>query len=245
MKPGSFYLKGVHSDDIGALISERPIIETPNRKIELKEIPGVNGAIPFDDGSYSNTQMALKIFYITDDEEDLPLQRSRVAASFLFNRYVEFIPYFDSEKIYKVINTEYPRFKGNSTFRHFDVFEVTFSVKPFKYLIGSGTYELLGSSTILNPTPYEAEPLITIQGSGDCTLTINGIEYVVKNIVDEVILDSEIQHCYKTVNGLLVNENSKMYSIDFPVFFPGNNVITWTGAGVTAIKIKPKWRSLV
>ena len=144
-----------------------------------------------------------------------------------------------------VVHTEYPRFKGNSTFRHFDVFEVTFSVKPFKYLIGSGTYELLGSSTILNPTPYEAEPLITIQGSGDCTLTINGIEYVVKNIVDEVILDSEIQHCYKTVNGLLVNENSKMYSIDFPVFFPGNNVITWTGAGVTAIKIKPKWRSLV
>lgn len=131
MKPGSFYLNGVHSDDIGALISERPIIETPNRKIELKEIPGVNGAIPFDDGSYSNTQMALKIFYITDDEEDLPLQRSRVAASFLFNRYVEFIPYFDSEKIYKVINTEYPRFKGNSTFRHFDVFEVTFSVKPY------------------------------------------------------------------------------------------------------------------
>ena len=86
MKPGSFYLNGVHSDDIGALISERPIIETPNRKIELKEIPGVNGAIPFDDGSYSNTQMALKIFYITDDEEDLPLQRSRVAGFFLFNR---------------------------------------------------------------------------------------------------------------------------------------------------------------
>ena len=133
MKPGSFYLNGVHSDDIGALISERPIIEMPNRKIELKEIPGVNGAIPFDDGSYSNTQMALEIFYMTDDEEDLPLQRSGVAASFLFNRYVEFIPYFDSEKIYKVINTEYPRFKGNSTFRHFDVFEVTFSVKPFKY----------------------------------------------------------------------------------------------------------------
>lgn len=26
-------------------------------------------------------------------------------------------------------------------------------------------------------------------------------------------------NCYKTVNGLLVNENSKMYSIDFPVFF--------------------------
>lgn len=238
-------MNGISSEDLNALISERPTIEMPERKIDLKEIPGVNGAIPFDDGSYSNTQMSLEIFYKTQDEEDLPLQRSKVASSFLFNKYVDFIPYFDTDKIYRVINTGYPQFKGNSTYRNMDKFEVTFSVKPFKYFVENPTFVITNGTTIANQSGYTSEPLIKIFGTGDCTLTINGVNYVVKNIVDEIVLDSEILNCYKVVAGLVVNENSKMYSIDFPILELGNNTITWTGAGVTSISIEPRWRALV
>ena len=247
MKPGTFILNGVHSDELNTLISTRPTIETPPRRIELKEIPGVNGAIPFDEGSYGNTSMQIEMFYKVMDEEDLPAQRSEVASHFLFTRYVDFIPYFDPDKVYRVINTDYPKFDGNSTYRNFDTFDLTFSVKPFKFFVGNPTFEVASgsASTIVNQTKYTAEPLITITGSGDCTLTINGVNYVVMNIVDEVILDSEIEHCYKIVNGLVVNENSKMYSVDFPELVPGGNTIAWTGAGVTKVSIGPRWRTLV
>lgn len=116
-------------------------------------------------------------------------------------------------------------------------FPVIFKCQPFKYyLSGKKTEIIMLNGTFLNNFGnYKALPIITVYGSGNITVNINGRAFVIANLNDSITIISEIQQVLDDKGGLMEG--------DFPYFDEGKNIITWNG-NITKIEVTPNWRCL-
>lgn len=244
MKRGSFIIDGVSSEDLKTFIQSRPIIEAPLRKAEQRSIYGVDGTVPFDEGAYENTNMDLVMVV---DGTDVISDRQRLY-NLLDSRgvYKEFIPYFDPEKIYRVMLVDKVQFENQYHYGQKQALSVKYTVKPYKHLIDNDPITISGATgSVTNPTNYVAQPMIKVTGSGPATIKVNGVDFKIKNIPNTLTLDSERYSAYQEdAYGIIVPMNHEISSREYPIFKPGVNTISITGS-VTQLYIEPKWRSLV
>lgn len=244
MKGGYFILDGVNSEDYNLFIQRTPLIETPSRRVELRNAFGVHGGIPYDEKAYDNTEMQLLMFI---DGNDQIKDREKVD-SLLRNRGVfkEFIPYWDPDKIYYIMNSEKTQYESPSWYGEKQALQANFTVKPYKYLREVDDIVFTTSTTAVNPFLDEvAQPLITIEGTGDVTLKVNGVNYLIQNVTESVTVDSERYSTYRRLSsGFIENQNSKYRQKNYPIFTPGSNSISVSGKA-TKVTIQPRWRSLV
>lgn len=244
MKRGSFIFDGVNSESLNLFIQNRPILEAPLRKVEWRSVYGVSGEIPFDEGAYNNTNLELLMFI---DGKDLIGDRQKVY-NLLDSRgvYKDLIPYFDPDKIYRVMLNDKLSFHNEHSFGQRQALLAKFTVKPYKYLINNDTIRILGNrGVVINPTNYASQPIIKVKGSGPVTLTINGFEFKIKDVLDTITLSSERQVAYhEYASGVLAPMNHLITTRDYPVLKPGSNNISVTG-NVMQLYIEPRWRSLV
>lgn len=91
---------------------------------------------------------------------------------------------------------------------------------------------------IRNNTTYFSQPIIKIFGEGNIKLTVNNELIEFKNVMDGIVLDSELQEAYYND----INKNSQMVG-NFPKFEIGENEIICTGK-VDKMQILPNWRWL-
>ena len=243
MKGGSFILDGVNSEDYNVLIQRTPLIETPARRVELRNAFGVHGGIPYDERAYDNTSLQLLMFI---DGKDKIKDREKVDA-LLRNTGVfkEFIPYWDPDKIYYIMNTDSTQYESPSWYGEKQTLQANFTVKPYKYLRNPKDIVFTKSATAVNPFISDvAQPLINIEGAGDVTLTVNGVKYLIQNVTSSVTVDSERYSTYRRLSsGFIENQNSKYRQKNYPIFTPGSNSISVSG-NVTKVTVKPRWRSL-
>lgn len=236
-------MDGVNSQDLNLLIQRRPLIETPARRVELRNAFGVHGGVPYDERAYNNTEMQLLMFI---DGDDLNADRERVD-SLLRNTGVfkEFIPYWDPDKIYYVMNMQKTQYESPSWYGNKQALQTTFTVKPYKYLRDVSDIVITSSGTAINPFMDDvAQPLITIEGSGDVTLKVNGVNYLVQNVTGSITIDSERYSTYRRFSsGLIENQNSKYRQKNYPIFTPGSNSIS-VSRNATRVIVSPRWRSL-
>ena len=236
-------MDGVNSEELNLFIQRTPLLETPARRVELKNAFGVHGGVPYDERAYDNTEMQLLMFVDGDDKNQ---DRQKVDA-LLRNtgKFKEFIPYFDQEKIYYVMNMQKTQYESFSWYGEKQALQTTFTVKPYKYLRNVSDIVVTTSGVAINPFIDDvSQPLITIEGSGDVTLTVNGEDYRIQNVDEHITVDSERYSTYKrTSSNFIINENSKYRQKQYPIFTPGTNSISISG-GATRVVIKPRWRSL-
>ena len=96
------------------------------------------------------------------------------------------------------------------------------------------------NTEIYNKGTEKSEPIITVYGSGDITLGINDIEYILEGVEDYITIDSSNMEVYKD-SMELNSQNDKYKSRDFPIFNIGFNSISFSG-NVSKIEIEPEWR---
>lgn len=244
MKRGTFIFDGVESEEIHALIQSRPLIEAPLRKVEWRSTYGVDGDVPFDEGAYGNTKMELVLLI---DGKDVIADRQKIY-NLMDSRgvYKDFIPYFDPTKIYRVMINDKIQFEHKHHFGTVQLASVKLTVKPYKYLVDNDPIVLSGLSGVINnPTNYASQPIIKIEGTGAVKITINGVDYNIKNASNSITINSEIYSAYQEdAYGVLTPMNNQVTFREFPIFKPGKNEISITGA-VTKVTIEPRWRSLV
>lgn len=244
MKRGSFIFDGVSSESVKTLIQSRPVIEAPLRKVEWKSPYGVDGDVPIDEGAYENT--SLDLIMLTDGNDAIKDRQSLYNLIDTRGQYKEFIPYFDPNKIYRVMLKSSIQFESPYYFRGKQSLSAKFTVKPYKQLVDNDpvTFDNTGG-VINNPTNYVSQPIIKITGTGSATLSINGIDFSIIDIPNTITLNSERYIAYQEdANGILTSMNNKVGTREYPVFKPGDNVIEITGS-VSQIYIEPRWRSLV
>lgn len=119
---------------------------------------------------------------------------------------------------------------------------ITFKLQPFGYEIENNEIaSITNPYTISNNTNATCQPLITIQGSGSCILTIGNHQINITDINESIILDFETQEAYKDNNGSKENMNGKVDGV-FYDFEIGNTKISWNGSGITKITVNPRYR---
>lgn len=245
MKNGEFIIDGVHSSEIKSLIQYRPQIQVPKRKVQIKSVQGTDGDYILDEEAYENTSVELVLFAKGSSREEEYELSDKIAHTFMGGKYLDFIPYFDSGWIYKARVEESPKINRSGEFEGILTYEVTLSMKPYKER-SLETIEHSGTSqtTIKNPTRWGVPPKITLYGTGDMDLMVNGKKYVFKTVDTNIIVDSIIESAYRELSTGPDSRSNRMYTDDFPIFKPGDNKVSVTDKG-ERLKVEVGWRALV
>ena len=243
MRQGYFILNGISSEEFTCVIQDRPEIETPRRKVEFKSSYGQSESMPFDEEAYENTEMELICYVEGSENRSASDNRALIRKWFDSGRYMDFIPYFDPNKVYKVMTISPPKFSPKVFMDEGQPFEVGLTIKPYKFYLAGPNIDLTATGAIFNPSAEIALPVIKVFGTGDVTLTVNGVPFVIKSIVDTIVLECNLELAYREVGETMYNENSKIYTRAYPFLKVGSNTISWTGT-VTKVEIEPRWRTL-
>lgn len=204
------------------------------RDVETVEIPGRNGDLVIDRGRFKNRELRYPA-YITAD--------FRVSLAALINFLQSDPGYHRIEDTYHPEIFMMARYSGpfdpeNVSFNEAGDFILRFDRKPQKWLKSGETaisVSTTESTSIFNPTYFDALPLIRVYGYG--TLTIGDYTITVAEGATEYIdIDSDIMDCFEGS----INRNSLVTLDEFPKLVSGRNEITISG-NITRVDITPRW----
>lgn len=201
---------------------------SPKRRDEAIVISGRHGTLTATDGTFET--YILQAEFILKDISKI----DKICSHFKGEGDLIFSSNLDRKYKARVNNqVEFSRI-----IRSLKRFVVEFEVQPFMYEAAPSNLTLTEPTSILNIGTFESEPIVTVYGQGDITLTINNSNIILNGVEGKITINSEILNAYKDTLSL----NNKM-SGDFPVFSVGENIISWTGS-VTKLEITPNWRWL-
>lgn len=231
---------GKSSRDFNAYLTGAGTFSSPEKSYDEVEIPGKNGKIFLDNGSFKNIEVTYDGWIAKPEDPDYVYTHFRDMKNFLLSRkgYVRiedtyhpdefrfgtFLTSFDPDVLYE--------FQGV-------VFSLKFNCKPQRYLKKFYDYSITYNTTnktFINDTYFDAKPLLRVYGTG--TFAINGVSVRITSANSYTDIDCELQEAYKNTlatncNGSIVLMNGK-----FPVLSPGNNTITFNG--ITSIVMYPR-----
>lgn len=203
----SFTFDNINSLTEGVYISGSSAFNAPERDVEMIVIPGRNGEFIRDNGRFNNIEVTYPCGVVgdsTDFKTKMQNIRNKLASKRGYCRLVDtYNPNEYRMGVFKDAIEVEPVAQNTA-----GQFEVVFNCKPQRYLISGETKTTVTSgSTVTNPTPFDAQPMIMTKGYG--TLTVNGYEISIKNeqIGDFYIADNESFVVPKTFvfNPVMVN----------------------------------------
>lgn len=226
-----FTFKGIDSRDMGIIVTSMPETVRPERRMESITIAGRNGTLHTDEEVYESYDRTMECAIKKRAKLD------EIAAWLVGSGEMTFST--EPDKVYRVTISN--KISIAQMMRMFQKFQVIMDTQPFKYNINPFADELtLTAPTIIrNGGTVYSEPIITVYGSGDITLSINGVDFPLYGVNESITIDSEMMEVFKGT----ANQNSKYGGETFPRLEVGENAISWTG-NVTKIEIQPKWRWL-
>ena len=204
----------------GIIIEKTPIPNKPKHSYTQYTIPGRSGYLAIDNKTYEPLLLSLECHLDTNN-----VNMDEIRA--WLDGYGEL--QIDSEKKYKGYISNAISFEKITNFRKFII---QFTLQPLGIAVTPTTIDALNLASISSDTYTRAYPKITITGSGDISLSINGIEFTLYDADGTYILDCEAKVITK--NG--INQSSIM-SGNFPYIVNGINPILKSGT-ITALSIE-------
>ena len=235
---GIVVFNGISSQDLHIQVQTEPSYDFPEKDYEVTHVPGRNGDIVIDQGSWQNVSrkynLAMDAGKISYTEVASKLVQWLHSASGYARLEDSYEPDFYRMAMYKDSGSI------SNIFNKAGQIEVEFTCKPQRYFkSGEAADIFVASSEYRNPTDFPAKPLIKIHGSGSGVVGIGTYTVTINDIIDGMIVDSEQQDTYKDQ----MNCNSKVSITEYPKLVSGNNTISISG-GVTSIEIIPRWWTL-
>lgn len=236
-------------NELGFAIKTKPIYTVASRSINFHPILGRSGDVIVDDKRYNNVEMSYSI-------NSIPHLVATESNQELVHALIDWLAPSDGD--YKILRDDWNSgyfCKAVCT----NISEITqklflgldttikFNRMPFWYSdMGQEpkiVEDLKKVHIFRNPEVYDAEPLITVYGSGDIDLIINIKYFHLKNVNGSITIDSETGNAYK--DGVLHNE---VTSFSYPPnFVAGENrvkIVKSADAVFEKAEIIPKWRRL-
>lgn len=119
------------------------------------------------------------------------------------------------------------------------MFQADITCQPFTYLTsGLKPLTFTGSATITNPGLLPSDPEITLFGTGQLSLTINGRRFTVSSPAGQVSLDSA-----RLVAHVSGKTQTDALTVAFPRLAVGENRIE-LGEGLSKVAVVGNWRTL-
>jgi phage-related protein len=255
----TFYIDGVDARNFGIYL-QRPVEFSETAPVvEIQSIPGRNGDLVFETGSYENRTGTASCFCLRKDVEKAISASGRFLMSKHGYRRLETSDDPDHFWLARIENS--PQIMQRM--RTLAPFEISFDCKPQRFLksgeemlvfeaeeADGGLFGIKGN--LNNSFGFPALPLVTIYADDSGTegkifdFRIRNKETstekrIIGTINDGVInLDCDTHNAYNH-NG---NQNRNIITYEFPSLFPGENEFEVFGLGIKKVKFTPRWWEL-
>lgn len=236
LKHGAIIWAGKSSQDLGIVVEKPPIIKRPARKFTKYTIPGRNGDIIEQQDAWDNYTQTYTIWAGGSDYGSAPITYSAISSWLLSSKGYQRLEDSFEPDIFREAYFTGP-VDADNILTKVGRCELSFVCKPQRFLkIGEKTTTYTSTnSQLYNPTQFEAKPLIKVTGSGNGTVTLNGVTMTITGMTDYIYIDCESMNVYRLESE---NKNS-LVSGSFPTIAPGTNTLAFTG--VTNVAITPKY----
>jgi phage-related protein len=218
---------GKKSEDMALKIVSLPLVQLSTEKITEKEVDGRDGTLTQFNG-YTSDVKSVECDYRGNNPYKISSWLKGTGEVIFGN-----LP----DRYYKArINNVVPLSQviENKLYN----FTIQFKCQPFGYLLDGKEPIILTNGTTINhnKATHKSLPVITINGTGSCTFTINNRSFSISEIGTSITIDSFLEEVYD-------EKGDKMEGY-FPYLDAGENNISWTGTGVASVNIIPNWRCL-
>lgn len=228
-----FTFNGTDSRDFGVYISGQGTFNAPERAYSLMKVPGRDGALVGFDNRLENVELTYPAFICSNFSQNMEDFRSFLLSQVGYQKLVD--SYHPNEYRMAI----YPgAFEAEVTsLNDAGQFDITFVCKPQRFLnSGDNVTTLTASTSISNPTLFNAQPLMRVYGTG--VLGIGSQSVTISTADSFTDIDCEMMDCYKGTASK--NRYVSFSNYKFPVLSPGTNNIT-LGTGITKVEITPRW----
>lgn len=177
----TFTFDGESSGDYGVYITGTGVFNAPERSVEMIEIAGRNGSFALDKGKFENIEVTYRVGIVDDSESDFA---DRV--SDFRNWLCSKVGYCRLEDEYNPNEYRMAVYSSGIEIEH-DLLiageaEITFNCKPQRWLTsGETAVSVADGGTLDNPTRFESEPLLAVEGYGN--INFNGYDIDIENVV--------------------------------------------------------------
>lgn len=221
--------------DLGLKIPHRPNIPVAEKEIKIQHVDGRDGDLHEEFG-YKDIEIPISFYVI--DRIDINNKCRQIKAWLngdIDDKKLVFSD--DREYFYKV---KYVKFNNiERSLKVLGRFTAVFVCEPFNYLKeGLEIITLTQPTSIFNLGTYKSEPIVTVYGTGNLTLTIISNNITLTNVQDYITINSVLKDCYK--DNILCNFKMNGH---FPVLLQGENTINWQG-NIKKIELMPNLRCL-
>lgn len=212
---GVIYFNGISSKDLGIEVETFPKYEIPEKEVTKYEIPGRNGEIVVDHGTFKNVNVEYDISVLVKDGDYN--SRLHAIASWLYSPsgYARLEDSYDSE-CYRMA-----RISSNTSFENLfnqaGKATLTFDCKPQRFLKkGEEQIEYNDniSTTLINPSFFSSKPLLKICNIGETVGTITSINLNGYLFKGNEIIDTVTSLPYSIIDVIIDFENKKAYYRD-------------------------------
>ena len=232
---GSFTFNATSSTTHGLRVTNDYVINSTGNDVETVAVPGRDGDLLISKNRLKSVTLELPCTVLTTRK--LTDAGSEISNWLNVDGYKDLTLSWDPDFIYRSAFIE--TFEIAGLMRQFGKVKLNFLTYPVKfYKQGRTTQTLSNGATVNGIGNVNAKPIITLVGSGDCTLTINGRKTKLKAVQNRITLDMQANQVY---SGNLQAWDKVVRSPQFqmPYLDYGRNLISWDG-NFTATMI-PNW----
>jgi phage-related protein len=232
-----FEFRGERSTDYGLILRDGHSLGSPESNAEFVDIPGRNGPLILDDGTFKNYEDTYSCGLMTRSNVE---DQARLVKSWLqSSRAYGYLRDWRDPDYYREATCT-SKIDIQRAIEQLGYAVVVFNCKPFKKsLVGLEPVILSQPGMLYNPEAYGSLPYIKLVGNGNITIYINNRSIVLQDVSEFIEIDCEMKEAYKEPGN---GQNDKLRS-DWPYFDPGENNISWTGS-VDHLEIIPRWEAL-
>lgn len=240
-KRGQFKINNHYSSELNVYMSERPQRVASARVLELRQRPG-NHSLVVDHSYYQNVEWKIKCYSKVRELRDVSGQEDLIKAWLDTSNYSDFSFFFDESYVYQAIVVPGTLvFTGSRKTGNLIPFEFVISLQPMKKTYAGGyPIEIKKSKKLINTKKYYSKPRIHIIGRGDLSFSINEIKYELKNVPEDIIIDSQIEESFQYQDGNILFLDDRTLFKDFPLLPPGEINLKYEG-NVDKFEIIPRW----
>lgn len=230
---------GENSTDYGMVVRSCPAFDKPTKRTDVFTVPGRNGSILFQDGSFEDVTRSYSVWiaettgYLTD--------KVNAFTAWLYSKsgYTRLEDNFEPD-IYRLAYYSGSNDISNELTQYGET-TLTFTCRPERFLkSGEEPIAVTNGDTLTNITKFASKPLIHIEATGTVNVTINGVT-ITATVTDYINIDCEKMNAYRLA---AENMNDKITGA-FPVIVPGTNAIGISVTGtLNAVTITPRYYTI-
>ena len=232
---GTFTFNGTDSSKLGLRVTSDYVINSTGQDIDTVAVAGRDGDLLLPNNRLKSVTIELPCAImsnrkLTDVEGDIS-NWLNVAG------YKDLTLSWDQDFIYRSAFIE--TFEIASLMRQFGKVKLNFLTYPVKfYKQGRTTQTLSNGATVNGIGNVNAKPIITLVGSGDCTLTINGRKTKLRAVQNTITLDMQARQVFSG-NLPAWDKVVRAPQYQMPYLDAGRNLISWDGD--FTVKMAPYW----